>query len=42
MSIDEALREMIRCAGTQFDDTIVEVFIRIPREDLNAIIERFK
>lgn len=38
MHLDLALREVIRCAGTQFDENIVEVFIRIPSKELIAVI----
>ena len=31
-SFDEARDEIVRCAGTQFDPEIVEIFLRIPAE----------
>jgi putative nucleotidyltransferase with HDIG domain len=38
LSIDAALREVIRCTGTQFDPDIVDVFIRIPQHEIKAIM----
>jgi diguanylate cyclase (GGDEF)-like protein len=32
MSLDDALQELRRCAGTQFDQTLVEVFCRLVAE----------
>jgi putative nucleotidyltransferase with HDIG domain len=31
-SFDDAREEILRCAGTQFDPKVVEVFLRIPNE----------
>jgi HD-GYP domain-containing protein (c-di-GMP phosphodiesterase class II) len=32
MAHEQAIRELIRCAGTQFDPAIVELFAKLPRE----------
>lgn len=32
MSHEQAIQELIRCAGTQFDPRIVEIFVILPRE----------
>ena len=32
MTHEEAIQELIRCAGTQFDARIVEAFLKLPRE----------
>jgi response regulator RpfG family c-di-GMP phosphodiesterase len=39
MTLDQALREVIKCAGTQFDEAIVEEFIKIPPAEIRAIME---
>jgi HD-GYP domain-containing protein (c-di-GMP phosphodiesterase class II) len=38
LSLDAALREVIRCTGSQFDPEIVDVFIRIPQREIKAIM----
>jgi HD-GYP domain-containing protein (c-di-GMP phosphodiesterase class II) len=37
---DDALKELERCAGTQFDPMIVEAFKAIPKEDWEILRER--
>ena len=37
LSIEEARAEIRRCAGTQFDPTVVEAFLRVSDEDLAGI-----
>ncbi len=32
MTHEQAIHELIRCAGTQFDPHIVEVFVNLPGE----------
>jgi HD-GYP domain-containing protein (c-di-GMP phosphodiesterase class II) len=32
MTHDEAIHELFRCAGTQFDPRVVELFAQLPRE----------
>jgi putative nucleotidyltransferase with HDIG domain len=39
-SYQEALRELERCAGTQFDPLVVEAFKSIPQEDWEILRER--
>jgi putative two-component system response regulator len=39
MTLEQALMEIKRCSGTQFDPTIVEVFLKIPHAELLAIIK---
>lgn len=39
-SYKEALRELERCAGTQFDPLVVEAFKAIPQEDWEVLRER--
>jgi HD-GYP domain-containing protein (c-di-GMP phosphodiesterase class II) len=29
---EQAIHELMRCAGTEFDPSIVEVFLNLPRE----------
>ena len=38
MTLDQALREVIKCTGTQFDASIVRVFMTIPEKEIRAII----
>ncbi|HTX77097.1 MAG TPA: HD-GYP domain-containing protein [Terracidiphilus sp.] len=33
---EQAIQELIRCAGTQFDPRVVEVFAKLPRETFSA------
>ena len=39
MTIDAACEEVARCRGTQFDPTVVDAFVRIPRERLASVAE---
>jgi HD-GYP domain-containing protein (c-di-GMP phosphodiesterase class II) len=38
LSLEEALAEVKRCSGTQFDPGIVDTFFKIPGPELLAII----
>lgn len=38
LTLEEALAEVKRCSGTQFDPAIVEVFLKIPHFELLSII----
>ncbi|MFQ5844037.1 MAG: HD domain-containing phosphohydrolase [Planctomycetota bacterium] len=40
--VDEALCEIGRCSGTQFDPTIVQKFLEIPMEELIAVRQRYE
>jgi diguanylate cyclase (GGDEF)-like protein/PAS domain S-box-containing protein/putative nucleotidyltransferase with HDIG domain len=37
MSHEEAIIELMRCSGNQFDPTIVEVFLKIPRTEISKL-----
>ena len=37
MTHEQAIDELIRCAGTQFDPRIVEVFVKLPREVFSGL-----
>lgn len=36
-TLEEARAELVRCAGTQFDPDVVEVFLTIPEEEWRAV-----
>jgi response regulator RpfG family c-di-GMP phosphodiesterase len=38
LTINEAVSELKRCSGTQFDPEIIEAFLKIPDSDIRAII----
>ena len=40
MGIDEALAEIERCSGTQFDPSIVDAFLSLPRDQLGALVDK--
>lgn len=37
MPVDQAVQELVRAAGSQFDPTVVEAFLQVPVEELEAI-----
>ncbi|MBN1367417.1 MAG: response regulator [Dehalococcoidales bacterium] len=39
LALEEAISEVKRCAGTQFDPAIVEVFLKIPSNDILTIMK---
>jgi HD-GYP domain-containing protein (c-di-GMP phosphodiesterase class II) len=39
MSIEQAIKEIQEFKGTQFDPVVVSAFLKIPPEEINAILE---
>jgi HD-GYP domain-containing protein (c-di-GMP phosphodiesterase class II) len=39
MTHEQAIHELMRCAGTQFDPRVVEVFVKLPREVFSGLAD---
>jgi len=42
LSVDEALAELRRVSGTQLDPTLVEYFMKVSKEELEAVAQRYR